>query len=157
MMALEGEDGLPLLLENYADIATIGTIGDVVPLTGENRTLVKYGLRALAQTDKPGLDALMEHAAVKGKPATAGMVAFTLVPRINAVGRLHAPEKAVRLCCAKIPKRRTTLHRKFVKTTRAAAISKAEICKAALVQLQETPERFFDRVLVLTERIGIRA
>ena len=46
MMALEGKEGLPFLLKNYADIAAIGTVGDVVPLTGENRTLVKYGLKA---------------------------------------------------------------------------------------------------------------
>lgn len=149
MMALEGEDGLPLLLENYADIATIGTIGDVVPLTGENRTLVKYGLRALAQTDKPGLDALMEHAAVKGKPATAGMVAFTLVPRINAVGRLHAPEKAVRLLLCEDPEEADDLAQEVCEDNQSRRDIESEIYKAALVQLQETPERFFDRVLVL--------
>lgn len=149
MMALEGQEGVGLLLENYADIAAIGTIGDVVPLTGENRTLVKYGLQNLMQPDRPGLDALMERASVKGKQVTAGTVAFTIVPRINAVGRLHAPEKAVRLLLSEDPEEADILAQQVCEDNQSRRDIESEIFEAATVQLQAHPERLFDRVLVL--------
>lgn len=98
LMALEGEmSAAEDLLETYGDIAAIGTVGDVVPLVGENRTIVKYGLRALQNSERPGVRALLEASGAAGKPLTATGAAFSLVPRINATGRMGAPERAVRL------------------------------------------------------------
>lgn len=98
LMALEeGAGDLDDLLEAYADLATIGTIGDVVPLTGENRTLIRAGLRRLSESDRPGVRALLEDSGFSGRRLTATNVAFTLVPRINATGRMGSPDRAVRL------------------------------------------------------------
>lgn len=98
LMALEGEmSAAEDLLEAYGDLAAIGTIGDVVNLTGENRTLCEAGLRMLAGSDRPGIQALLRAAGAEGRAMTATTVAFTLVPRINATGRMGAPERAVAL------------------------------------------------------------
>lgn len=98
LMALEeGAGDLDDLLATYADLATIGTIGDVVPLTGENRTLIRAGLRMLSESERPGVRALLEDSGFSGRSLTATNVAFTLVPRINATGRMGAPDRAVRL------------------------------------------------------------
>ena len=98
LMALEeGAGDLDDLLETYGDLAAIGTIGDVVPLTGENRTLVNAGLRLLSESERPGVRALLTDSGFTGRQLTATNVAFTLVPRINATGRMGAPERAVRL------------------------------------------------------------
>ncbi len=95
MMALEGD--ADVLLENYADIVCLGTIGDIVELKGENRVFVKRGLQSLSDTDRPGIAALISASGLDDKPITVGNVSFQLVPRINAVGRLGRSENSVRL------------------------------------------------------------
>ena len=84
LMALEeGAGDVDDLLETYGDLAAIGTIGDIVPLTGENRTLIRAGLRILSESDRPGVRALLADSGFSGRQLTATNVAFTLVPRIN--------------------------------------------------------------------------
>lgn len=79
------------------DLVALGTIADLVPLTGENRVLVRFGLEVLARTRNPGLRALMERTGLAGTQPTAWQIGFVLAPRINAVGRMDAAEKAVGL------------------------------------------------------------
>lgn len=86
------EELYPLL-----DLVCMATVADLVPLTGENRTLVRYGLRALARTRNPGLQALLEGAGLDPGELSAGTVGFVLAPRLNAVGRLGDASIALRL------------------------------------------------------------
>ena len=86
--AMDGGD-MTFALEQFGDLAAIATVADVVSLTGENRFLVQQGLRLLANTERPGLLALLELTGMKGKTLTATNLAFTLAPRINAAGRLR--------------------------------------------------------------------
>ena len=98
IMALEGEYcDVDSLLDMYADLLCLGTIGDIVELKSENRVFVKRGLLSMRHTERTGLYALIRNAGLMGKPITAGNVSFTLVPRINAVGRLGASGRSVEL------------------------------------------------------------
>ena len=79
------------------DLVALATIADVVPLVGENRALAAAGLRALARTGRPGLQALMRAARVDPAAVDSTAVAFRLAPRINAAGRLGRPDLALEL------------------------------------------------------------
>ncbi len=79
------------------DLVALGTIADVVPLTGENRIFVKQGLEVLSQGARPGVRALMETSRLKEKKLTAGYVSYIIGPRINASGRMDTAETALSL------------------------------------------------------------
>lgn len=85
-------------LFKYLDLVGIPTIADLVPLTGENRILARFGLKVLERTPNPGLRALLRVSGLKaGRPMSAGQVAFVIGPRINAVGRMGEAMRGVRL------------------------------------------------------------
>lgn len=91
----------PLELREYLDLVAIGTIADVAPLEGDNRTLVRAGLERLRQPERPGVRALCELLGLGGDaPVTAGDIAFRVAPRLNAPGRLGAPDLALDLLLA---------------------------------------------------------
>lgn len=85
------------LLYEYADFITIGTIGDIVPLVGENRIFVKKGLDVIRDMPRPGVSALLRACGIEADKITSGRISFALVPRINACGRLKLSQTAVEL------------------------------------------------------------
>lgn len=84
-------------IESLWELAALATIADIVPLLGENRVIVTYGLQAMAQTKRPGLIALMESSGVDGKNVSSSDVAYRMAPRINAGGRLALASRGVEL------------------------------------------------------------
>ena len=79
------------------DLVALGTVADLVPLTNENRALVKRGIECLRQSERPGIQALMRHAAIKPETLDAGDIGFMLAPRLNAAGRLDHALRAYEL------------------------------------------------------------
>ncbi|MBQ4073618.1 MAG: single-stranded-DNA-specific exonuclease RecJ [Clostridia bacterium] len=86
---LIGERAMPLL-----ELAALATVADMVPLTGENRSIVALGLQQLSQTRRLGLRAVMESAGIKGK-MTSEQIAFQIAPRMNACGRMDTAQIAL--------------------------------------------------------------
>lgn len=149
LMALEdGAGDVEDLLEAYSDLAAIGTIGDIVPLTGENRTLIRVGLERLSQSDRPGVQALLENAGIAGKALTSTNVAFTLVPRINATGRMGAPERAVRLLISGYEEEAEVLSEEICADNEERRRVEAEIAEAAFANI-EAKGYMKDRVVVV--------
>ena len=79
------------------DLVALGTVADVVPLTGENRVIVKEGLLRICATRRPGLRALIEEAGIKNKKFNATSISFILAPRLNASGRMDSAETSFNL------------------------------------------------------------
>jgi len=90
---------------DYLSLAAIGAVADLVPLTGQTRSLVYHGLLACTKTKRPGLIAIFKQAGIEGKIITPYEVGFIIAPRINAIGRLKHAIDALRLLC-------TTSHQK---------------------------------------------
>lgn len=93
--------GQPDDMRRYLDLVALGTVADVVPLTPENRILVKNGLLLLGEAKRPGIFALKEVSSLPpAAPMGSGQVGFSLAPRINAAGRLGSPQTALDLLLA---------------------------------------------------------
>ena len=76
------------MLARYADLVAIGTVADVMPLTDENRFLVRRGLQQIADAPRPGIAAMLKESSIEPGRLTASTVGFSLAPRLNAAGRL---------------------------------------------------------------------
>ena len=88
------------LLDRYADLVGAGTVADVMPLTGENRYIVRRGLELMERSPRPGVAALLNRCGGSPRHMTATTVGFTIAPRLNAAGRLGDAGLAARLLLA---------------------------------------------------------
>ena len=82
------------------DLVALATIADIAPLRGENRVMVRYGLKLLNDPQRPGIRAMIRAARLEGKALTAGRIGFVLAPRLNAAGRLESALRGVELMLA---------------------------------------------------------
>lgn len=150
IMALEGEYcDVNSLLDNYADLLTIGTIGDIVELKGENRVFVKRGLQSIMNCDRVGIDALVQSSGLGGKNISAGNVSFTLVPRINAVGRLGLSGKSVELLLTEDPDEAEETALQLCQDNAERQQIEKEILEKIDIRIRQNPELVLDKVLVI--------
>ena len=99
--AVEGDAAV--ILERYADLAAVGTVADVMPLSDENRLLVRRGLKKLNTNPRPGFAAMLQRIGVEPGKVNAGTIGFGIAPRLNASGRLsQATQAAELLMCRSI-------------------------------------------------------
>lgn len=145
--AMEGD--YELAMDGFGAIAAIGTVGDVVPLTGENRWIVQKGLELMEYSDNPGLQALLEVAGLSGKPVTSQKVAFGLAPRINAAGRMGSAKLAVRLLLSEDPEEAALLAAELNEKNLARQQEEERILEKVQEAIAANPNLLLDRVLVV--------
>ncbi len=137
---------LPLHL---LDLAALATVADVVPLVGENRVIVKHGLKVLGATRWPGLRALIDVAGLGGREIRAGQLGFVLGPRLNAAGRIGDPADGLRLLLSEDPAEAAALAHRLDALNAERQTLDQRILDEALEQVEQgDPER--DAGLVLT-------
>jgi single-stranded-DNA-specific exonuclease len=128
-------------LQDDLDLVALATIADVVPLVGENRALVRRGLRALASTTKPGLRALMAVAGVDSSKVNERSVAFALAPRLNAAGRLYRADAGLELILTTDPMRAAQIAEELDSANRERRQVEMRIRSQAEAQMVELGER----------------
>src|SRR4051812_47970313 len=126
--------------KRHLDLVALATIADVVPLVDENRALAIAGLRSLARTQKPGLQALMRAAGVDPAAVDAGACGFRLGPRINAAGRLGHPRAALELLLTDDVDEARRLANELEELNRERQGVEARIFREAAAQVDGWPE-----------------
>jgi single-stranded-DNA-specific exonuclease len=126
--------------KRHLDLVALATIADVVPLVDENRTLAIAGLRSLARTQKPGLQALMKVAGVDPAAIDAGAVGFRLGPRINAAGRLGHPRAALHLLLTDDAEEARLLADTLEELNHERQAVEGRIVREAIAQVEQWPE-----------------
>jgi single-stranded-DNA-specific exonuclease len=127
-------------VEKHLDLLALATIADVVPLVDENRAFASAGLRALASTRKPGLQALMRSARVDPAAVDEGAVGFRLAPRINAAGRLGHPGDALELLLTDDGEETGRLAARLEELNRERQAVEDRILREAVAVIESWPE-----------------
>jgi len=125
---------------SFADFVTLATTADIVPLIGENRTLVKIGLDQINKTPRPGLKALIESSGLTLGKLTAGQIVFVIAPRNNAVGRLGDAMRAVKLLTCEDPYAASDLAKVLEDENR----NRRKIDEETFIHAQELVENYLD-------------
>ncbi|MFN4773730.1 MAG: single-stranded-DNA-specific exonuclease RecJ [Gemmatimonas sp.] len=148
--------GVPVSLAHHQlDLVALATIADVAPLRGENRVLVRYGLKLLAETTHPGLRALIRSSGLEGKALTAGRVGFVLAPRLNAAGRIADAKLGLRLLLAEREDEANAIARELEELNRARQELDRAVLDDALRQVDQPSAR--DRFAHVLHREGWHA
>lgn len=130
-----------LFQTDYCMLAAIGSVADLVPLTGATRALVKHGLTIFESTTRVGIRQMLKEASIDGRPLNPYDVGFILAPRINAIGRLGHALDALRLMCTTNPNRAARLTQKLSQTNddRRKLVDKAVQEAVAMVEKSAFP------------------
>ena len=148
-LALGGPDREEALFARYCTLAAVGTVADVMQMSGENRTIVARGLAAIEHSDFIGLHALLKEAGLSGREITSVQIGFVLAPRINAAGRMGAADKAAELLLCSDPAEAERMARELCALNRERQNVEQTIYSQAEEMIARLPDR--DRSALVLE------
>ncbi len=146
--ALEGDDGHGVI-DQYGDLVALGTLADVVELSGENRLIVQKGLEVLQNSCNPGLCALMQQAGIGGERMTSTAVTFGLSPRINAAGRMGDVDCALELLLCEDEQRAAELAAHLGELNNRRKEVEDKISREIDAHIAANPDLVYQRMLIL--------
>ena len=141
VLALGGPDREEALFSRYCTLAAVGTVADVMQMTGENRTIVSRGLATLDRSDFIGLHALLKEAGLAGREISSVQIGFVLAPRINAAGRMGAADMAADLLLCQDPVQAEELAKALCALNRERQSVEQTIYSQAEEQMPEADRR----------------
>ena len=139
----------PFFAEDFLDLVSLGTIADIAPLVGENRVLAKHGLEELNKRGRVGLKALMDVAGLRDKDISSGHIGFVLGPRINAMGRVGSPQKALDLLFSEDEESALELAKVLDTENRSRQKIESKILEEAFAKVEREVNFKHHRVIVL--------
>lgn len=128
------------ILERYADLAAVGTVADVMPMTGENRTIVRRGLERLGRAPRLGFELLIREAGLGERNLTSVSIGYILAPRINASGRMGRADLAVELLLTRDQERGAEVARQLCELNRQRQSIEADIFEQCVELLEREPQ-----------------
>ncbi|MBU6310704.1 single-stranded-DNA-specific exonuclease RecJ [Patescibacteria group bacterium] len=138
----KGKFNIPVGWEKWLlDLVALATVADMVPLIGENRTLVKFGLRVMAKGRRVGLAALLRKERIPLPFITEDDIAFSIAPKINAASRMESPRIGVELLTTTDEARANELANKLVSLNKARKLAGARVAKEVKHRLESTPQQ----------------
>jgi single-stranded-DNA-specific exonuclease len=135
--------------QRYIDLVAIGTVADVAPLVGENRTIVKYGIPKIENTLNKGLRALIGEAGLTDRPINSYSIGFILAPRINAAGRIGDAGRAVRLFTSNDEAETREIAAMLNQENQLRQDTEMEILQEALVRIESEVDFEKEKVMVV--------
>jgi len=139
-MAVAGPEKRTAVFRQFRDLAAVGTVADVMPMTGENRAIVSLGLGDLNPPHRLGLAKLIQCAGLGDKPVTSVTVGYTLAPRLNASGRMGRAEVAVELLLTRDPARAEALAQELCILNRDRQVIEGDIFQQCVQRLSQAPQ-----------------
>ena len=136
------------VLESFLKLVAIATVADIVPLTGENRIIVKHGLAGLSDARNPGLRALLEVAGFRDRIPNATEVGFRIAPAINASGRMDSAGQAVRMFLTADPDEAIRIARELFALNQERQTAERAVAAEIFAQCAEIPVTDDDAALV---------
>ena len=141
------------MLLNLLPLAAMGTVADIVPLLGENRTIVRYGLAHINKTPFEGLNALIEASGLLKRAIEATQIGFVLGPRLNACGRLGHAKEALELLTTATGERAFALSQHLNEVNQSRQIRQGEMTQQAEDQILQAGYQNPDtRIIILQSR-----
>ena len=164
-------DGIRTLCNKYADLTAIGTIADVMPIIDENRLIVAIGLRMISNTERKGLEALIDAVSTRSegavKPAssmstgsksvskkrkiTSSFIGYGIAPKINAAGRISSATKAVELLLAESDEQAQTMAAELCEINRQRQIEENRIAEQAYKKIEQMHDFENDKVIIIED------
>jgi single-stranded-DNA-specific exonuclease len=128
------------VFRQFRDLAAVGTVADVMPMTGENRAIVSWGLHDLNPPHRLGLAKLIQHAGLEERAVTSVTVGYTLAPRINASGRMGRANVASELLLTRDPQRADQLAQLLCQLNRDRQVIEWDIFQQCVQQIERSPQ-----------------
>ncbi len=149
VQALEtGKTSEEELLKKYSELITIGTIGDSIELFGESAEIVKYGLKKMSCSENPGIASLLKCLNLYGKELDSISVAFSVVPRINACGRMENANLALKLLTCENYDKAVQITEEVCKLNDLRKDEEIKILKDVEDVLLKDPQRKYEKVII---------
>jgi single-stranded-DNA-specific exonuclease len=136
-------------LKHLCDLVALGTVADMVPLVNENRVFTQTGLRLMASSQRPGLQALMASCRIEPRYIEADDISFRLAPRINAAGRMDHADLAVELLTTTDPRAAQRLARKLDKLNIARQQTEQALVDHIVERLESDPQELAQPAILM--------
>jgi len=136
-------------LYKWLELVALATVADIVPLRGDNRIMVKYGLKKIEQTSRKGLRALLRETALEGKTLRTWHIAFVLGPRLNSAGRLNSARNSIELLLARDEERAASMAAFLCRVNEERKRIEGTIFQEAMAEIEQNIDLEKEAILLL--------